>query len=376
MRNLTNEIAPADQHISLRLIGTTCNRDAIGARAELVLQTTGPRGQRKSKLVRTVRAGDAFLSQSSTKLHFGIKKDASVEQLIVDWPGGKRERFRGISAGASYRIKQGSGQAIGLEPRKPISLAAKPYQPIPPTAAARIVLPGRVALPPIDSRFKVGADSVEVELGDAPTLVTFWTSSCANCRRELTDIAEHRSEFEQAKLNVVAICLDGLDQPVSRTLAGQSDAKEFLQAIDFPFQAAHTTRKTIELIQQFQNGLFSKYPDFVVPLSFLVDADRQVVSIYRGAFSHETLLRDRGLVNLEDATLRTLATPLVGTWITKPATRSQLAEFVGGRLMANQPEVALQYYEAAIKTEQDVNRQSAREQAAKLRLLIDRKEGL
>ena len=44
--------------------------------------------------------------------------------------------------------------------------------------------------------------------------------------------------------------------------------------------------------------------------------------------------------------------------------------------MANQPEAALQYYEAAIKTEQDANRQVVlQEQAAKLKLLIDRKEG-
>ncbi len=377
MRNLTNEIAPDDQHISLHLIGTTCNRDALGARAELVLKTTGPGGPR---LVRSVRAGDAFLSQSSKRLHFGIKKDASVEHVIVTWPGGEQERFTGVSAGASYEIKQGAGQAVRLPQRKPVSLVAKAYGPLPPTAAARVVLPGKVALPPLALRFDDPSGSLRYASYQAPTLVTFWTSSCPNCRQELADIAEHRAEFESANLSVMAVCLDGLDKPNNVTIEANDandakDAKKFLQEIEFPFPRAWATRETIERIRHFQNALFSTYPSFVVPLSFIVDSEGQVVSIYRGSFSHETYVQDRALVDLDDVTLRTLATPLVGTWITEPATRSQFAEFVGARLLADEPNAALRYYEAATKTEKDANRQRGlQEQTEQLRRFLQRKE--
>ena len=370
MRNLTGEIAPDDQHISVRLIGTTCNRDAIGARAELVLKTAPPHGQR---LVRSVRAGDAFLSQSSRWLHFGIKRDTPVAHLIVDWPGGTREQFEGISPGASYEIKQGSGKSIRLKQREPVSLTAIPYEPSTQTAAARVVLPGRVALPKIDVRIDGTAEFHPYEHRETPALITFWTSSCPNCRQELADIAKHRSQFEQASLGVLAICLDGLDKPEDVSKGLTTEASTFLQDIQFPFQVAQTTPETIERIRHFQHALFSKYPGFVVPMSFLVDSQGQVVSIYRGSFSHETYLQDRGLVDLDDVALRTLATPLVGTWITKPATRSQFAEFVGARLIADQPQAALRYYEAAIETEQDAGRKKAlSEQAEQLRRFVRR----
>jgi peroxiredoxin len=371
MRNLTNEIAPDDQSISLRLIGTTSNRDAIGARAELVLKTTG---QHDNRLVRSIRAGDAFLSQSSKRLHFGIKNDVVVEELIIDWPGGGRERFQGISVGEVYEIKQGTGQAIRLKPRKPVSLAAEPYQPLPPTSAARIVLPGRVAFPPINVHFDDEHVSPELETGETPTLVTFWTSSCSNCRNELTDIARHSADFEEANLDVIAICLDGLETPSSEEVNDNDIAKSFLREIEFPFQVAFATHQSAELTRQFQNVLFSRYPDFVVPLSFLVDRDGQVVSVYRGAFSHETLIQDRGLVDLDDESLRALSTPMVGTWITKPATRSQFAEFVGGRFLSKEPAAALRYYEAAVQAEKDTVRKNAlQEQVNSLRQFLEQR---
>ncbi len=369
MRNLTNHITSDDRSLSVRLVGTTCNRDAIGARVELELKTTDSLPQR---LVRSVRAGDAFLSQSSKWLHFGIGKGASVEELIVDWPGGKRERFRGVSPGDRFDIKQGTGQAARMKRRVPVSLEAKPYAAMPPSAAARVVLPGRIALPPIamqsdDSSVYLSFDDVK-----SPTLVTFWTSSCPNCRDELSDFAKSQSKFEQAKLRVVAVCLDGLDQTDDVKGRLTSEASEFLQSIEFPFQSARTDQETVELLNQFQRTLFGQYPGFVVPLSFMVDSQGQVLSIYRGSYSHETFLLDRRLANSDDVTLRTLATPLRGTWITKPATRSQFAEFVGLRFSTH-PNAALRYLEMAIRAESNPVRQRAlRERARQLEELQQR----
>ena len=52
---MRNSVPGGHHYLSLRLVGTRCNRDAIGARVELVLM-----GSPERKLIRTVRAGDGF----------------------------------------------------------------------------------------------------------------------------------------------------------------------------------------------------------------------------------------------------------------------------------------------------------------------------
>ena len=71
VRMLRND-TPSDHHyLALRLEGRTCNRDAIGARVEVTLkdeQSGNP------QMIKTLRAGEGFLSQSSKWLHFGLGK--------------------------------------------------------------------------------------------------------------------------------------------------------------------------------------------------------------------------------------------------------------------------------------------------------------
>lgn len=357
MRNLTNEVAPREQSVTIRLIGTTVNRDAIGARAELVCQSPG---RHEFRVVRSVRAGDAFLSQSSKELHFGVSEGAKVDDLLVHWPDGTQEHFRGVDGGGRFEIKQGSGQAIALPARTAIALNAQPNLPLPPTAAARIILPGRVALPRLPMRFENQPQPTVCQLEQKPTLMTFWTSSCPNCCRELTDLAQHQQQVIDAGLEVIGVCLDGLESSDHPTIDELAEATEFLRSIRFPYRSAQAVRETTERVRHFQNALFSTYPEFVVPLSFLLDADGNVVAIYRGAFAHTTLIQDVELTRMTDETLRAQTTPFNGTWITRPATRSQFAEFIGGRLAAHEPNESLRYYQIAAESETDVAAKEAR----------------
>ena len=67
--------------IAVKLAGTNCNRDAIGARVELYLPS-------KTKHIKTLHAGDGFLSQSTKWLHFGLGQESRIERIVVRWPGG------------------------------------------------------------------------------------------------------------------------------------------------------------------------------------------------------------------------------------------------------------------------------------------------
>ena len=145
MRNETGAIAPQHTFVALRLYGTTCNRDAIGAREQLHLKNTS------QKLIRTVYAGEGFMSQSSKWLHFGLGPDPQIKSVTVRWPGGITERFDDIQPGRRYVLKQNTGQAI--EWNRPQSadhqLKLSPSrQPSPSKSGiARVILPGRFPSP-------------------------------------------------------------------------------------------------------------------------------------------------------------------------------------------------------------------------------------
>ena len=279
------------------------------------------------------------------------------QKLVVHWPGGTREEIAGDFESGRYTVTQGSGKAVTVEGRREIALAPQTTSKLDTTAAARIVLPSKIAMPTLflTSDEDSGTNTPFANNG-RPTLIIFWISSCPNCAEELTDLAQHESELTDAEVDVLAISLDGLDASASRTESHMKDARDVLAKMKFPFDAAGTTAETIDIVRHFQNALFNKYPEFVVPLSFLTDADGQIVSIYRGAVSHDVILQDLELMNQSAEARRDLATPVPGSWITKPATQSQMAEFVARRLYARAPEEGFRYYELAMNLERDNNR--------------------
>jgi hypothetical protein len=50
-------------------------------------------------------------SQNDPRLHFGLGKDKAYERIEVQWPGGRREVFKGGPANQSIVLKQGMGEA-------------------------------------------------------------------------------------------------------------------------------------------------------------------------------------------------------------------------------------------------------------------------
>ena len=56
------------------------------------------------------------------------------------------------------------------------------------------------------------ADGRAFQPGDHPTLLVFWSSTCPHCCQELADFSQRGDEFRQARLDVLAICLDELNE--------------------------------------------------------------------------------------------------------------------------------------------------------------------
>ena len=68
------------------------------------------------KLVKTLRAGEGFLSQNSKWLHFGLGDAEKVQNVIVHWPDGTIEELGPLASDMRYRIEQGAGAALALQP--------------------------------------------------------------------------------------------------------------------------------------------------------------------------------------------------------------------------------------------------------------------
>ena len=139
VRVMRNEAGHQRAFLALRLQGTTCNHDAIGARVTLT--------DRLPVSTQTVRAGDAFISQSSKWIHFGLGDDEEIPGLVIRWPDGKEERIAGLRANRHYHIIQGSGRAEVVGGSTESRLAPAAFIPTASPSASRMVAYSRLPLP-------------------------------------------------------------------------------------------------------------------------------------------------------------------------------------------------------------------------------------
>ena len=87
---LRNDGGNASQWLAIKLIGTHCNRDAIGARVTIVSEGLTQ--------MREVKSGSGYLSQNDLRLHFGLGAATSVDMLTVRWLCGKVQTLQNIEA--------------------------------------------------------------------------------------------------------------------------------------------------------------------------------------------------------------------------------------------------------------------------------------
>jgi len=99
---LRNDGGNKKNWITIKLLGTQCNRTAIGARVKVV---TGKHAQ-----IDEVHAGTSVMSQSDLRLHFGLGLAPRVDLIEVQWPTTQKvERFTNIAANQFLTIKEGAG---------------------------------------------------------------------------------------------------------------------------------------------------------------------------------------------------------------------------------------------------------------------------
>jgi hypothetical protein len=88
--------------IKIKLIGTHCNRTAVGARVRVL---NGKHAQMDE-----VHTGGSVMSQSDLRLHFGVGQAKNIDLIEVKWPTTwKTEKFANVEVNQILTIKEGAG---------------------------------------------------------------------------------------------------------------------------------------------------------------------------------------------------------------------------------------------------------------------------
>jgi tetratricopeptide (TPR) repeat protein len=312
------------------LRGTVSNRDAVGARITVECrQPAADSRQPNQILMQTVRAGDAYLSQSSKWVHLGLGTHTDLAKVEVRWPSGRVESISNVRAGGRYEIVEGSGQAVLLAPTtRAIALEARPQESVPLSLVNRTYFANRVPMPlvsyqPFDQRQSTTDNGHQSEVGHLspitvagrPLLITFWASWCQPCLVELHEMAREAESLRGTGLDVLALSVDGLDSSRPTTAA---DARAALERFAFPFAAGTATREMLDKLSVVESIALTYQSGLAVPSSFLFDSEGQLAVAFKGRLDLAQLERDVAELNVPLAERRNLAAALPGRWVGPP----------------------------------------------------------
>jgi hypothetical protein len=105
---LKNDGDSHNNWITIKLVGSGKNRDAIGARVKVV---SGELTQWDE-----VHAGGSYLSSNDPRLHYGLQKKTKVDLIEVHWPDGKLETVANVPANNFLVIEEGKGVTCTTPP--------------------------------------------------------------------------------------------------------------------------------------------------------------------------------------------------------------------------------------------------------------------
>ena len=98
----------------VKAIGTSSNRDAIGAKVRVAVDGGEPRWS-------MVKTGSSYLSQSEMPLTFGLGQASRVTGIEITWPSGTKEKIPGAPAATMVTVQEGKGiiRSTSMEGRRP-----------------------------------------------------------------------------------------------------------------------------------------------------------------------------------------------------------------------------------------------------------------
>ena len=340
VRYFENNASGNGGFVAFKLEGRSGNRDAIGARLKLELRDDA------KPLLRTLRAGEGFLSQSSKWIHFGIGDASEIERLTISWPGGGTEELTALKANTFYRVVQGSNAALEWSRPQPSSLEDSMAIELPlAEEKAAITSLSRIAVPPL--RYTDLAGSKHTLFGNQsarrPVLINLWATWCAPCLRELSELEQRSADLKAAGIDVIALCVDSVNEQQNAGTPSHSPA-DVAKKLGLTFSIGMADTQLVDTLQMVHNLMFDIHVPLPLPSSFLIDADGRLLVLYKGPLAVGDLVNDgTSRAKLSGMERRKLTEPFPGTWIAKPRVLSTI-DLALGMFERGYADDALIYY--------------------------------
>jgi hypothetical protein len=107
---LFHNVGATNHRLRIKLVGTSSNRDGIGAVVKLAAGS-----DTQSEML---RSGSSYLSSSELVLTFGLGAHEQADTIEVRWPSGKSDRLTHVHADQIITIKEGAGQSAAQPLRR------------------------------------------------------------------------------------------------------------------------------------------------------------------------------------------------------------------------------------------------------------------
>lgn len=95
---LRNESLDENNWLEILLVGSSSNRDGVGARVTVTTKGTVQIAQKKSS--------GGYLSTNDPRMHFGLGKSTLADSIEIRWPSGKTQVLENVRAGQILTISE------------------------------------------------------------------------------------------------------------------------------------------------------------------------------------------------------------------------------------------------------------------------------
>ena len=319
LRLMRNDTKKVNSFVSLRLRGNgkTVNKDAIGARIEII----NGKDSGKFKQIQTLRAGQGFLSQSSKWIQFALNETIESINIKISWTDGTVSKIEDVLPNKKYIIRQENSTAeeVKLESEKN-NLVSSPGLKTPPSQVARIPAITLFKGPTINLR-KNGIEK-QNNKNKSHQLINLWATWCAPCLQEMAHFRDHKKTLIDNEVELIAVNVDELDSQNDNS----KKPSDVIKKMNFPFPSISANKQLMEILQRIHDQSVGLNEPLPIPSSFLIDPNGDVSVIYKGPVNVEQIIKDLRLSSEGFITRVKAAAKLEGSLIKNPKATQRLLE--------------------------------------------------
>ena len=271
---LRNDTPPSTHSLTIELAGSSCNRDAIGARVTVVSGST--------QQMRTVSTGDGYLSQSTSRLHFGLGDAARVDQIHIRWPDGDEDTYQDVDADQRLVITQHSDAFESLP--APVTLPPDESTPVEAKEDSSVVLVDPLPFPPLSLSGLDGRNQPIVHSTSSSTILAVFSLGSEECKAQVHRLVEATGQLQDAGVWLAAALI--ADQEHAESL------KRELANLKWPYPAGIASEELLCVLDIVRRSVQYDDEPIRLPAYLVLDGDGAVTVLHRAPETVEQVVED------------------------------------------------------------------------------------